>query len=69
MKIMLSVICLFFCLLTTAQKQISLFNGKDLTGWTIHGTEKWYVQKVSWSVKVDQINSMDIFLQIRIIRI
>ena len=24
-----------------AQKKI--FNGKDLTGWTIHGTEKWYV--------------------------
>ncbi|MEP7107425.1 MAG: DUF1080 domain-containing protein [Ferruginibacter sp.] len=23
----------------------NLFNGKDLTGWTIHGTEKWYVQK------------------------
>ena len=23
----------------------SLFNGKDLTGWTIHGTEKWYVEK------------------------
>ncbi len=23
---------------------ISLFNGKDLTGWTIHGTEKWYVE-------------------------
>lgn len=22
-----------------------LFNGKDLTGWTIHGTEKWYVDK------------------------
>lgn len=22
-----------------------LFNGKDLTGWTIHGTEKWYVEK------------------------
>jgi hypothetical protein len=21
----------------------SLFNGKDLTGWTVHGTEKWYV--------------------------
>ena len=21
-----------------------LFNGKDLTGWTIHGTEKWYVE-------------------------
>lgn len=26
-----------------AQKKKSLFNGKDLTGWTIHGTEKWYV--------------------------
>lgn len=25
-------------------KTISLFNGKDLSGWTIHGTEKWYVQ-------------------------
>jgi hypothetical protein len=22
----------------------SIFNGKDLTGWTTHGTEKWYVQ-------------------------
>lgn len=22
---------------------ITLFNGKDLTGWTVHGTEKWYV--------------------------
>jgi len=29
----------------TAQKKQSLFNGKDLTGWTIHGTEKWYVDK------------------------
>ncbi len=26
-----------------AQKQ-KLFNGKDLTGWTIYGTEKWYVE-------------------------
>jgi hypothetical protein len=25
------------------QKQV-LFNGKDLTGWTAHGTEKWYVE-------------------------
>jgi hypothetical protein len=24
---------------------VSLFNGTDLTGWTIHGTEKWYVEK------------------------
>jgi hypothetical protein len=25
------------------QKKESLFNGKDLTGWKIYGTEKWYV--------------------------
>jgi len=23
--------------------QSKLFNGKDLTGWQVHGTEKWYV--------------------------
>jgi len=28
-----------------AQKSEKLFNGKDLTGWKIHGTEKWYVEK------------------------
>lgn len=27
----------------SAQKYKKLFNGKDLDGWTIHGTEKWYV--------------------------
>ncbi|MFC5412117.1 DUF1080 domain-containing protein [Larkinella bovis] len=25
-------------------KKIKLFNGKDLTGWKIYGTEKWYVE-------------------------
>ncbi|MDL5512975.1 DUF1080 domain-containing protein [Arenibacter sp. M-2] len=25
-------------------QEISLFNGKDLSGWTIYGTEKWYVE-------------------------
>jgi hypothetical protein len=29
----------------SAQKKQKLFNGKDLSGWTIHGTEKWYVDK------------------------
>ena len=24
---------------------VSLFNGSDLTGWKIHGTEKWYIEK------------------------
>lgn len=28
-----------------AQKKQKLFNGKDLRGWTINGTEKWYVEK------------------------
>jgi len=28
-----------------SQAPVSLFNGKDLSGWTIHGTEKWYVEK------------------------
>ncbi len=27
-----------------AQKSKSIFNGKNLDGWTIHGTEKWYVE-------------------------
>ncbi len=26
-------------------KTINLFNGKDLSGWKIYGTEKWYVDK------------------------
>jgi hypothetical protein len=44
MKIRLLVICLFYSLLTTAQNKVSLFNGKDLTGWKINGTEKWFVE-------------------------
>lgn len=37
----------FFCLMTIAsiaQSEKKLFNGKNLDGWTIHGTEKWYVE-------------------------
>ena len=29
---------------TYSQGFKKIFNGKDITGWTIHGTEKWYVQ-------------------------
>jgi len=29
---------------TTPPEKESLFNGKDLTGWKIYGTEKWYVE-------------------------
>ena len=43
-----SIILLFFaviiCLdLSTLNAQSTLFNGKDLSGWQLHGTEKWYV--------------------------
>jgi hypothetical protein len=40
-------ICLFFALTTisTNAQKTSLFNGKDLSGWNIHGTEKWYVEE------------------------
>jgi len=44
MKISLMIICLLYSLLTTAQNKVSLFNGKDLSGWKINGTEKWYVE-------------------------
>ncbi|MFC3415827.1 3-keto-disaccharide hydrolase [Algoriphagus hitonicola] len=27
-----------------AQKKVDLFNGKNLDGWIIYGTEKWYVE-------------------------
>jgi hypothetical protein len=47
------IFCLFAASLFTAcsgvQKassdSVSLFNGKDLSGWKIYGTEKWYVEK------------------------
>lgn len=29
------------------KRAMYLFNGKNLTGWTVHGTEKWYVEKGS----------------------
>ncbi|MFZ5999450.1 MAG: 3-keto-disaccharide hydrolase [Bacteroidota bacterium] len=37
---------LLACTLTGwAQSEKNLFNGKDLTGWKIYGTEKWFVEK------------------------
>jgi Domain of Unknown Function (DUF1080) len=40
-----SLLFAFVLLLQVAQGQkVKLFNGKDLSNWTIHGTEKWYVQ-------------------------
>lgn len=40
---LLFVICISLLALQ-GKKEISLFNGKDLKGWVIYGTEKWYVE-------------------------
>ncbi len=45
MKILLIVLSFFLLsagIRTGGFKKI--FNGKDLSGWTVHGTEKWYVE-------------------------
>lgn len=39
----LTFLAIMACFSSQAQKE-SLFNGKDLEGWTIYGTEKWYVE-------------------------
>jgi hypothetical protein len=38
------IFILMVALKAYSQAPVQLFNGKDLTGWTIHGTEKWFVQ-------------------------
>lgn len=48
MKTFLLLLCLTFptsliSLQAEDAKVTSIFNGKDLSGWKIHGTEKWYV--------------------------
>ena len=43
-KFTLSIVCMLISLPLIAQK--SLFNGNDLDGWNIHGTELWYVDNV-----------------------
>jgi len=44
-KLFLLAIVLFaFSSSGCAQKSKSIFNGKNLDGWKIHGTEKWYVE-------------------------
>ena len=43
MKNVIILTALVFSTLGFAQ-EISLFNGEDLSGWTVYGTEKWYVE-------------------------
>ena len=43
MKRYLLIFVIALLVATHTKAQVSLFNGKDLTGWKIYGTEKWYV--------------------------
>ncbi|WP_026966187.1 3-keto-disaccharide hydrolase [Algoriphagus terrigena] len=43
-KLVIVGLLLLVTQVTFAQKKKKLFNGKDLTGWVIYGTEKWYVE-------------------------
>ncbi len=44
-QIFLSLSLFAATMMVQAQSTTKIFNGKDLTGWTVHGTEKWYVDK------------------------
>jgi hypothetical protein len=39
------LVCFFFSFTLPAHSQSfkKIFNGKDISGWTVHGSEKWYV--------------------------
>lgn len=41
----LALLLLLVSISCFSQKSETLFNGKDLSGWKIYGTEKWYVDK------------------------
>ncbi|MCM4157022.1 DUF1080 domain-containing protein [Gramella sp. AN32] len=41
----INLVAILFCItLTSCQSGKELFNGKNLDGWKVHGTEKWYVE-------------------------
>jgi hypothetical protein len=42
--ISLFLLVFFLFIVLNVQAQKSIFNGKNLKGWTAHGTEKWYVE-------------------------
>ena len=42
--ILAAFVCLSACAAAKKTSGVSLFNGKDLSGWKIYGTERWYVQ-------------------------
>jgi Domain of Unknown Function (DUF1080). len=44
-SILIFLLTMSFPTLQAQTKSERLFNGKDLTGWTVYGTEKWFVEK------------------------
>lgn len=40
----LSLLVVSVAWISPSFKKVPLFNGKDLTGWKVYGTEKWYVE-------------------------
>lgn len=42
-QLLIFSLCLI-AITSTAQSTKKLFNGKNLDGWKVHGTEKWYVE-------------------------
>lgn len=45
MKFLPLLVLVFSSHIGFSQQSEKLFNGKNLKGWKIHGTEKWYVEK------------------------
>lgn len=43
-SVSLLLLVALFCVSSGVQAQKRIFNGKNLKGWTAHGTEKWYVE-------------------------
>ena len=50
-------------------ESIQLFNGIDLSGWIIHGTEKWYAEDGELVCEMDQIINTVIYLLLNILMI
>ncbi len=44
MKSLLIALSLLVAFVSPSSRFKKIFNGKDLSGWTVHGTEKWYVE-------------------------
>lgn len=42
--VVLGIMAVVLSLSFQGKKEISLFNGKNLKGWKVYGTEKWYVE-------------------------